>query len=87
MAKVMVSLPDGFLRRVDRAARAQNRSRSELIREALRSHLTGQRGARRSWREALVPLKDLETLWMGEWDSTDIIRYFRDTRYGPQDRR
>jgi Arc/MetJ-type ribon-helix-helix transcriptional regulator len=87
MAKVMISLPDAFLRKVDRTAQAQNRSRSELIREALRSHLTGHRGARPSWKEALAPLRDLEKLWMGEWDSTDIIRYFRDPRYGPQHRR
>lgn len=87
MAKVMISLPDAFLKKVDRAARAQNRSRSELIREALRTHLADQRTFRRSWKEALVPLRDLESRWVGEWNSTDIIRYFRDTRYGPKDRR
>src|SRR5437016_14409221 len=33
MAKIMISLPQEFLRKVDRAAKAQGRSRSELIRE------------------------------------------------------
>ena len=80
MAKVMVSLPDQFLRKVDRAARAQGRSRSELIREALRMMLTDGKSARRSWKDALAPLKDLEHQWIGQWDSTDIIRYFRETR-------
>jgi len=39
-AEVMISLPDDFVKRVDRATRAQSRSRSELIREALRAHLS-----------------------------------------------
>lgn len=87
MAKVMVSLPDDFLRKVDRAARAQGRSRSELIREALRSALGGRGTHRRSWKEALLPLRELEQQWIGQWDSTDIIRYYRETRYGTEDRR
>lgn len=86
MAKIMISLPDGFLRKVDRVARAQNRSRSELIREALRTVLGAEAPARRSWKDALVPLRELEQQWVGQWDSTDIIRYYRDRRYGPEDR-
>ncbi len=87
MAKVMISLPDAFLKKVDRAARAENRTRSEVIREALRAFLSARRPARPSWREALAPLSDLEGKWLGEWDATEIIRYFRDTRYGPEGRR
>jgi Arc/MetJ-type ribon-helix-helix transcriptional regulator len=86
MAKVMVSFPTRFLSKVDRAARSQGRSRSELIREALRATL-GEREARQSWKEALAPLRELEARWVGDWDSTDIIRYYRDRRYGPKDRR
>jgi len=87
MAKVMISLPDTFLRRVDRVAASQNRSRSEMIREALRAHLTGGKIPRRSWRAALAPLRALEQQWVGQWDSTDIIRYYRDTRDGGENRR
>jgi len=87
MAKVMISLPDKFLKKVDRAARAQGRSRSELIRDALRTALSGKDGHKRSWKEVLAPLRDLEQNWVGQWDSTDIIRYYRDTRYGSKDRR
>lgn len=87
MTKVMISLPDEFLKKVDRAARAQGRSRSEIIREALRAMLTGKGKGRSPWKEALAPLKDLEGQWVGQWDSTDIIRYYRETRYGRQDRR
>lgn len=37
--KVLVSLPEKFLKEVDRAAVKEHRSRSELIREALRAYL------------------------------------------------
>ena len=55
MAKIMISLPDGFLRRVDRTAKAEG-----------------------SWKDALAPLRQLEEQWVGRWDSTDIIRYYRE---------
>lgn len=87
MAKVMISLPDEFLKKVDRTARAQGRTRSELIRDALRTVLNGKNRRRRSWKKALAPLRDLEQHWVGQWDSTDIIRYYRDNRYGREDRR
>lgn len=87
MAKVMISLPDEFLKKVDRTAKAQGRSRSELIREALRTVVGGKDARARSWKQALAPLRELEQHWVGQWDSTDIIRYYRDTRYGREDRR
>ena len=87
MAKIMISLPDEFLKKVDRTAKAQGRSRSELIREALRGMLTGRESGWRSWKEGLAPLKELEQQWVGRWDSTDIIRYYRETRYGLEARR
>ena len=87
MTKVMISLPQEFLKKVDRAAKAQGRSRSELIREALRASLAGSERGGRSWKDALAALEELEQQWVGQWDSTDIIRYYRDTRYGRQDRR
>ena len=87
MAKVMVSLPDEFLKKVDRTAKAQGRSRSELIREALRIMLSGKMRSRPSWKDALAPLKELEQQWVGRWDSTDIIRYYSEARHGREDRR
>ena len=71
MGKLMVSLPDEFLKKVDRFAKAQNRSRSELIREALRAVLSGRPATRPSWKDALAPLRELEQQWVGQWDSTD----------------
>jgi Arc/MetJ-type ribon-helix-helix transcriptional regulator len=38
-AKILISLPQEFLDNVDRAAAEEHRSRSELVREALRSYL------------------------------------------------
>ena len=39
MAKVLISLPDKFLDQIDRTAENEQRTRSELIREALRSYM------------------------------------------------
>jgi len=39
MAKVLISMPDEFLNKVDSCAVAEQRTRSELIREALRTYL------------------------------------------------
>lgn len=87
MAKVMVSLPDEFLKKVDRRAKAQGRSRSELIREALRLMFARKRAGRRSWTDAIAPLKELERQWVGRWDSRDVVRYHRGTHDGREDRR
>lgn len=38
-AKVMISIPEPFLKKVDRAAREEHRSRSEFFREAVRLYL------------------------------------------------
>lgn len=68
MAKVMISLPDKFLKKVDRTAQAQGRSRSELIREALRNFVGGKNSRAQSWKRALAPLRELEQHWVGQWD-------------------
>jgi len=39
MAKVLISMPDDFLNKIDNFAAAEQRSRSELIREALRTYI------------------------------------------------
>ena len=39
MAKILVTMPDDFLNKVDKLADGENRSRSELIREALRTYI------------------------------------------------
>lgn len=39
MAKILVTMPDEFLNKVDGLASVEQRSRSELIREALRTYM------------------------------------------------
>lgn len=39
MARILISMPDEFLNKVDGLANDEQRTRSELIREALRSYL------------------------------------------------
>lgn len=39
MAKVLLSIPDKFLNQIDEVAETEQRTRSELIREALRTYM------------------------------------------------
>ena len=39
MARVLISMPEKFLDEIDSVADAENRTRSELIREALRVYM------------------------------------------------
>jgi len=39
MARVLISMKDDFLKRIDEVAETEQRSRSELIREALRQYI------------------------------------------------
>lgn len=39
MAKVLLSIPDKFLNQIDEVAENEQRTRSELIREALRTYM------------------------------------------------
>ena len=43
MARVLISMPESFLDKIDEVADLESRSRSELIREALRSYITKNR--------------------------------------------
>lgn len=89
MAKVMISLPDKFLKAVDTAARSEHRSRSELIREAVRTYVhRGQRYKRPiddpAVRKAYEHLTGNPFRWTGKLNSTQVIRKMRDTRYADE---
>ena len=43
MARVLISMPEDFLSRIDQVAEGENRTRSELIREALRAYIKKQK--------------------------------------------
>ncbi|MDH4379858.1 MAG: ribbon-helix-helix domain-containing protein [Vampirovibrionales bacterium] len=50
MAKVLISMRDEFLEQVDEIAETEQRTRSELIRQALREYITTRRGRGASTR-------------------------------------
>ena len=84
-AKVLVTLPEPFLAEVDRVAEEEHRSRSELVREALRQYLATQRssrpGDRPGVRRAMASMDALSRLHPGTGeDSTDEIRAMREAR-------
>lgn len=39
MARILVSMPDDFLSKIDKIAGSEQRTRSELVREALRAYI------------------------------------------------
>ncbi len=43
MARVLISMPEDFLNKIDTVAETENRTRSELIREALRTYIHKQK--------------------------------------------
>ena len=84
--KVMVSFPDEFLRQVDRVAQEEHRSRSELVREALRFYIglresQVQPGANPLVRRAILVQDRLSQAAPGAGqDSTVDIRKWRKAR-------
>ncbi len=60
MARVLISMPERFLEEIDGLADAENRSRSELIREALRTYM--YRNQVRNTHKAANNAQILETL-------------------------
>lgn len=60
MAKVLVTMPDKFLESIDKIADVEQRSRSELIREALRTYL--RRNSQMNSKSANKNADILETL-------------------------
>lgn len=60
MARILVSMNDTFLSTVDKIAKNEQRTRSELIREALRSYM--QKAQRTSPKKAKADARILEDL-------------------------
>jgi len=84
--KVMVSFPDEFLVEVDRIAQAEHRSRSELVREALRFYIGLRKGREQPGldpfvRQAVMVQDSLAHAAPGTGqDSTADIRRWREAR-------
>lgn len=84
MAKVLISLPDELLERIDREAERQRSSRSAFLREAARRELgwpdpVALDAALGRGRAALASA--------GEFESSELIRGERDTRDASDRRR
>lgn len=60
MAKILVTMPDDFLHKIDGVASTEQRTRSELIREALRTYM--RRTAIKNPEKAENEAKALEEL-------------------------
>lgn len=60
MARVLISMPERFLDEIDQLAGNENRSRSELIREALRTYM--YRNQVRNTRKAVKNAEILDAL-------------------------
>jgi metal-responsive CopG/Arc/MetJ family transcriptional regulator len=78
--KVLVSLPQEFLDDIDRVAADEHRSRSELIREALRSYLEARQVRKlrlKQIADAHVPYGDLSAEF-NAWDlaSDEALKNF-----------
>ncbi len=84
--KVMFSLPKEFLAEIDRLARQEHRTRSELIREALRLYLEVRQGYRYPGadprvRQALAVQDGLSQMAPGSGeDSAEDLRAWREAR-------
>lgn len=83
--KVMISLPDRLLEEIDAAAGEEERSRSELIREATRKYLTERETTRRPIddprvRAALETMDRIAGKIDCQWDAAKAIREMRDSR-------
>jgi predicted transcriptional regulator len=88
--KVMVSLPDELLKRIDDEAKRTGRTRSGLLQYAARLYLTEKAtrvppGDRPEVQAAMARAKEIlrrNPPAPDAPDSTQIIRKARDTRYG-----
>jgi len=71
---VTISLPPELARRVDRVARAEGRSRSELFREALRQYLERQERWNRIFASGEQLARELAI------DEADVLKAVKDRR-------
>ncbi len=60
MARVLISMPEKFLDEIDSVASSENRTRSELIREALRTYM--YRSQLRNSKKSISNAEILDTL-------------------------
>lgn len=92
MARINVFLSDDLLKAVNHEAAQAGTNRSALIQTALTELLDARRQAREEAeaqrrRDEACKRMDALARKLGDWDPVEIIREFRDTRYGGGRRR
>ena len=87
MARFVVTIPDDFLEEVDARAEAEHRSRSELVRETLRSYLRsgglkGDISDRPEVKRALRVQEETRRVLEGSgYSGSEAVRKMRDRLY------
>lgn len=87
MARFVVTVPEDFLEEVDARAKAEHRSRSELVREALRSYLrSGERKGdisnRPEVKRAIQIQDETQRILEGSgYSGSEAVRKMRDRLY------
>jgi CopG family transcriptional regulator/antitoxin EndoAI len=85
--KILVSFPEKFLETVDQVAADEHRSRSELIREALRSYLETRKGRKVGEASAKYTVKRSKPKAKKSFPNIEVVKFaggksavIRDTR-------
>lgn len=73
MGRFMVSMPDDMLKKLDRIARQEQRSRSELLREAVRHHLAASAPAEA--KEGPAPQRNGERKVRKRWTKKSLEQH------------
>lgn len=87
MARFVVTIPEDFLQEVDVRAKAEHRSRSELVREALRGYLrSGERrediSERAEFKKAIQLQDEMRRRLEGSgYSGSEAVRKMRDRIY------
>jgi metal-responsive CopG/Arc/MetJ family transcriptional regulator len=87
VARFVVTIPDDFLEEVDARAKAEHRSRSELVREALRSYLRSGGGRedisdRPGFKRAIQFQDEMRRRHEGSgYNGSAVVREMRDRIY------
>ena len=83
VAKIMISLPPALLEEIDEAAGAEQRSRSEFVRAALRAYMESRQNRRRPRdnpliMRAIAHQDEIAKMDSIPWDGVAEIRRWRD---------
>ena len=73
--KILVSVPEKFLEDVDRVAAVEHRSRSELIREALRAYMETRKGKKVGEQSAAYKVKKSGPKAKKSFPNIEVVKF------------